>query len=117
MALLPANFDARFIEPFVYLVCSVIGCGKERYAKTSTLCKKHYGYNLKHGELKRTRFEPNEIEFASGCALIHLYDRNGDVVAKAIVDSEDVDKVSKFRWMLSATGYVVNAKRERFTML
>ena len=92
------------------MTCSVAGCDKERYVKTSTLCKKHYLYNWRHGEVKRTRFEPNEIEFCSDYALVHLYNRSGKVVAKAIIDLEDVDKVCGYRWMFSTTGYVVNAK-------
>ena len=95
-----------------YYVCSV--CGKLSKHKTKAFgkvyCNKHYKQQKK-GEIldtnPRTIYDLNEIEVYDDYAKIKLYDKQGNEVAEAIIDREDVDRVRYIKWRLKA-GYVFN---------
>ena len=44
--------------------------------------------------LNRTKFDPNEIILESDMAKIVLYNKNGDKIAEALIDTEDIGKIS-----------------------
>ncbi len=78
--------------------CKVEGCNR----KTEALgyCLKHYKQIRNYGKIVRTRFEPNEIIHYSDCIGILINDSNGNFVAEAFVDKEDLDLVKNYKWHL-----------------
>lgn len=88
--------------------CDVCGVSSEKkrvkrsYGKT--LCEKHVFQFRKYGRFFDTNQitvkDPNEIEFVDeNHANILLYDKYGNVTAKALIDAEDVERVRGYRWM------------------
>ncbi len=53
----------------------------------------------------RTKKDLNEIRVEEDIAYMDLYDKNSNVVATVIFDSEDISKVKYTKWKLSGTGY------------
>ena len=89
--------------------CSVDGCNNKHKAKG--YCNKHYSQYKTYGRiLERTKFDSNEIIEYDDYAEIVLYDKDNIEVARAIIDLEDIDKVSKYKWCLDSKGYVHNTK-------
>ena len=77
------------------------------------LCNKHYNQIKKYGKpldtSPRTIYDLNEITVIGDVAYIDLYDKSYNVIAQAIIDAEDVNKVRFTKWRLKAGGkYVVN---------
>lgn len=62
--------------------------------------------------LNRTKFDPNEIILESDMAKIVLYNKNGDKIAEALIDTEDIEKVSSDKWCIDKNNYVKNSKQE-----
>ena len=107
MALLPVNFIARKVKP--YRSCSVSGCNEEGRGKRD-LCTRHRDQITKCGKiLERTIYNPNAIEVFTDYALLYLYDKHCNVIAKAVIDLDDVVKVRKYKWHYNE-GYVENRK-------
>jgi len=80
-------------------ICKVEGCENKHKAKG--YCKRHYNQMYKYGKiLKRTRSDPNEIIIKGDIAEIVLYDAKHKERARAIIDSEDVDKIKKYKWCI-----------------
>lgn len=79
------------------------------------LCDKHYKQIKKYGHVlddnPRTILDRNEIHVWGDSAYIDLYDKNCNVVAQAIIDTEDIPKVRYTKWKLSASGYVMNSPK------
>lgn len=80
------------------------------------LCNKHYRQIKKHGRIidtsPRTIYDKNKIIICEDIAYIELYDNQFNVIAKAIIDAEDVGRVKYSKWRLNANGYVIStAKR------
>lgn len=40
-----------------------------------------------------------------------MYDKNCEVIAQAIIDTEDIDKVKYTKWKLSTSGYAMNTSK------
>lgn len=62
--------------------------------------------------LNRTKFDPNEIILESDMAKIVLYNKNGDKIAEALIDTEDIGKISSYKWCIDKNNYVKNSKQE-----
>lgn len=84
--------------------CKVNGCNNKHCAKG--YCEKHYRQFKKFGHIKRTKFDPNEIISYEKYAEMALYNKDGVEIIKTIIDSEDVDKIKKYKWYLTDSGYV-----------
>lgn len=56
--------------------------------------------------LNRTKFDPNEIILESDMAKIVLYNKNGDKIAEALIDTEDIGKISSYKWCIDKNNYV-----------
>lgn len=96
--------------------CEACGRYVEReFRKGHPMCNKHYKQFLKHGKFldnnPRTIYDRNEIKIYGDIAYIDIYDKNCNVVATAMVDAEDVDKVKDIKWKLSESGYAINSSR------
>lgn len=73
------------------------------------LCSKHIKHMRRHGKiLERTKLDPNEIIVKDTYAEIVLYDKNQKEKGRALIDIEDVEKVSQYKWYLGNNGYVFN---------
>lgn len=83
--------------------CKIEGC--ENKIKSDDLCCKHYQQIQKFGKIKRTKFDPNEIILYEDFAELILYDEDGNEKARALIDSEDVEKIKQYKWCYS-NGYV-----------
>lgn len=75
--------------------CSVENCNSKTYLKG--VCCKHYQQLRLHGKVYRSEKDPNEIELFDNYALLSLYEKD-EVIAKAIIDLDDVDRVTKYKW-------------------
>lgn len=77
------------------------------------LCGKHYMQYRRYSKvLNRTKFDPNEIILESDMAKIVLYNKNGDKIAEALIDTEDIGKISSDKWCIDKNNYVKNSKQE-----
>lgn len=98
-----------------YYVCSV--CGRLSFRKTVShkriYCHKHYSQIKRFGKPMdnnpRTILDRNEIRIDGDVAYMDIYNDKCEVVATAIIDAEDVDKVRYTKWKLSGSGYVMNS--------
>jgi hypothetical protein len=79
--------------------CDNLGYFNKEYEKV--VCIKHCAQLKRHGKvLKRTRFDKNEIIINNkeNHAKIKIYDINNNFKCYMIIDIEDVDLVSKYKW-------------------
>ena len=76
-------------------ICSIEGCNNSACGK---YCNKHYHQIKRYGNIKtRTRFDKNEIIINDNVAKILLYDNNCNVIDYTIIDTEDINKISKYK--------------------
>ena len=80
-----------------------------------TLCNKHYKQLKKYGKFldnnPRTLLDKNEYHIDGDITYIDLYDNKCNVIAKAIIDTEDLNKVKYTKWKLSKSGYAMNTPK------
>lgn len=92
--------------------CEVGWCDSD--SKANGYCMKHYMQMRRHGKiLDRTRFDKNEIVKYEDYAEIVLYDPHGKEVDRALIDLEDVETVSEYKWC-SKKGYVMCDSQKLF---
>ena len=86
----------QIIEPKP-TICKVEGC--DSLEDINGYCSKHYQQMYKHGKVyNRTIYDPNEVMIHKDYAEIILYDKNCNEIGGAIIDIEDIEKVTKFKW-------------------
>lgn len=91
-------------------------CGKywrkKLIAHGKVVCNKHYKQFKKFGYFRdnssRTQRDKNNITIDGDIAYIDLYDKQYNVIARAIIDTDDVDRVKYIKWRLNNNGYVIN---------
>lgn len=92
--------------------CTIEGCNNEFYAKG--LCRRHYNQMKCSGKiLDRFRNDKNEYEIYNSKVLISIYNRKAEIIEKAIIDKEDVQKAKKYKWYLSEYGYIATTLKNR----
>lgn len=87
--------------------CSI--CGKTQNVaalKGVYYCKKHYNQMYRYGKIQKTIYDDNDLEEDGDITRIILRDKNQNVKAVAIIDSEDVSKISGYKWYES-DGYCI----------
>ena len=86
---------------------------KKLKADGKIVCNKHYLQFKKFGCFKdnspRTQRDKNNITIAGDYAYIDLYDKSYNVIAQAIIDSEDISKVKNLKWRMDINKYVINS--------
>ncbi len=93
-------------------ICSTTEAEKRIYVSkkfNKILCSTCYHKKYmreKYGIKDRSKFDKNEIVVHDTYAEILLYDRNHKEKARAKIDLQDIKNVSKFKWYLTASGYV-----------
>lgn len=94
--------------------CTV--CGSSNRVVLSTiglLCGKHYIQYVRYNKiLDRTKYDSNEIIIVEETSYILLYDNKGNEVGRAIIDTEDLDKISNQKWCLDKNYYVKNSSQK-----
>lgn len=77
------------------------------------LCKRHYKQFKKYGKFLdnnwRDYTDKNGYEIHNNIVYMELYDNLYNIIAKVLLDKEDLSKVKYTRWRLSSSGYVVSA--------
>lgn len=94
-------------------------CGREIFRKIKShgyiLCGKHYRQFKKYGEFldnnPRTVGDRNEYHICGDITYVDLYNKKCEVIAKAIIDTEDLDKIKYTKWKLSGSGYAMNTPK------
>jgi hypothetical protein len=91
--------------------CEVVNClslSKVYKNKKSGmfLCNKHKQQFNKLGRIQeRTIHDPNEIIDCIKYSEVILYNVKGIEIARALIDTEDIEIVSKCKWYLNSNGY------------
>lgn len=94
-------------------LCTICGSSHRVVYKTplGPLCARHYAQWSIHGEIRRTRYDPNEIKNNfDGTSSIILYNMKGEPIAETLIDTGKVPIASKHKWHLGKNGYVQNSK-------
>lgn len=89
--------------------------GRIRYSKEleKFLCNKHYSQFRKHGKIfERTRYDKNEVILYEDYAELVLYDKDQNETARALIDIDDIEKVTLFKWCLESDGYVCSTPKK-----
>ena len=91
-------------------VSPCIVCGETRNTrrfKENHYCKRHYNQMYRHGRiLESTIYDKNDYVFEENIAKIILKDKDQNIICEAIIDRNDYEKISKYKWYESA-GYCV----------
>lgn len=85
--------------------CSICGRTSEETRIISKngvcYCRKHYLQLYRHGKiLSRTIYDEQTYNVEGDKTFIHLYNTKGTLVDKVIIDTEDLEKVLKYKWHL-----------------
>lgn len=94
-------------------------CGRKMFRKIKShgriFCNKHYKQFKKYGKCldnnPRTISDRNEYHINGDITYIDLYNKECEVIAQAIIDTEDLQKVKYVKWKLSNSGYVMNTPK------
>ena len=78
-------------------------------------CNKHYKQLKKYGHVldsnPRTILDKNEFHVDGNITYIDLYDKECNVIAQAMIDTEDIHKVKYTKWKLSNSGSAMNTPK------
>ena len=78
--------------------CKVENC--ENKVIANGLCSKHYTQMRRYGKIFEYSYRDknNHIEIVDDHAEIFLINKNNEICAKALIDTEDIDKVKNIKW-------------------
>lgn len=97
--------------------CEICDSTKNVRVKTKfgkILCDRHYKQMYRHGKiLERTIYDPNEIITFETHSEMKLYNRECKEIARVLIDTEDVERVSEFKWSKTNNNYVISSGRNR----
>jgi len=86
--------------------CEVCGRSDNETRVIGNLCRKHYLQVYRYGRtFNRTIYDPNEISVNGEECFIHLYDTKGNLIAKSLIDIDDIEKIRNIKWY-TKRGYV-----------
>lgn len=93
-----------------------VECGSTQGVRPSTidkrdLCFRHYTYEASHGEVTKTRYDKNDYVFKGDICEIILRDNDINEVGRAIIDSEDYEKVKDYKWHMNKYKYAIGRKK------
>ena len=69
-------------------------------------CKKHYNQMYRYGKECKTIYDKNDYEITDDTTNIIIRDKYQNIICNSIIDTEDLDKVNKYKWYESY-GYCV----------
>lgn len=89
--------------------CKVESCND--FVKAKGLCCRHYRQYSVQGYISdRTRHDKNNITIEGNIAYIDIYNNQGILNNKAIIDIDDIEKVKNIKWNYAGYGSVYNTK-------
>ena len=94
-------------------MCKVEGCTNDKILAKG-LCNKHYKQLYRHGKIIKTIYEPNDIVCYETYAEVIIRNKQGEECARSLIDLEDVDLVSKYKWCANSHGYVLCRETNMF---
>ncbi len=103
------HYNLKYNENYLIPCCI---CGETKGInsfKGKKYCKKHYNHMYRYGKIiNKTIYDKNDIEYDSNnnIAYIIIRDKYQNINGKAIIDIDDVDNISRYKWYLSY-GYPV----------
>ena len=94
-------------------------CGRPMFHKIVSYghiyCSKHYRQLKKYGKFidnnPRTTMDRNEIHICGDIAYVDIYDYKCNVIAQAIIDTKNINKIRYTKWKLSGSGYAMNTPK------
>ena len=96
--------------------CKVKGCEGKHEGKG--YCNRHYQQMYHHGRIRsRTLFDKNEIITYENYAEVVLYNSKCEEVCRTIIDLEDVEFCSHYKWGLNNRGYACVVQCYVFTLV
>ena len=100
--------------------CTIDGCDRKHMA--NGYCSKHYQQIKTYGYgLHRTIRDKNGfIILDNETAVMNIYSKNGVKVAEALIDIDDIPRVSKYKWHLTGSGedeYIASTINGKFKSL
>lgn len=86
-------------------ICKVKGCNN--IVVGFGYCSKHYQEYRRYKTIRKRNIKtPNEIIINNNFAEVVLYNYKCEPIAKAIIDLDDIEKVSKYKWYVDKNGYI-----------
>lgn len=85
--------------------CKVCGASSNNTRIINSYCRKHYLQLYRHGEIKRSIYDKNEIEVIGNIANMKLYDTKGNVTGITQFNSKHIPKIVNIKWY-QKNGYV-----------
>lgn len=94
-------------------ICSIDNCDKKVAYKG--MCSTHWKQDLDANRVGTcSRYAENEIKLFENYAHIYLYDSRGNILDRAVVDLEDIERVRKYVWTVKICKgklrYAINTK-------
>lgn len=88
--------------------CKCEWCNNKPNRSGKGYCRTHYDQIRKYGYVlnKRTIANPNEIIKYETYAEVIIRNLKQEEVARCVIDLDDIDVVSKYKWSLHNNGYV-----------
>ena len=85
------------------------------------LCEKHCKQIYKYGEITDSssynQNDKNEIKLYEDYAMLILKNKRGEIVGESIIDLDDVDLISQYKWTLGNHGYVTSGSGKNQILL
>ena len=98
-------------------ICLVKDCDRSVHAKG--LCHKHYLQMRKHGRIQQvTRYDPNAMLIDGDITYVILQDMKCIETGRAIIDTEDMPKISGYKWrFMKPIGYAVSGSSKNTLLM
>ena len=82
-----------------------------------TFCRKHFSQMNQYGEIKpQTIFDRNEYLIKDKITEIILKNKDFEEVGRTLIDTEDLDKIIKYKWRLGTWGYAETGTKDSILM-
>ena len=94
--------------------CEIKNCTNKHYAKG--FCSKHYTQMRRYGKIiDRTKYDKNDIILYNNYAEVIIYNKECEEVARMLIDIDDIERVSQYKWFFTGHGYIVNSEHQENT--
>ena len=96
--------------------CRVEWCKGKPSISGNGYCRRHYDQMRKYGHILdvRTRCDANRMNYYDNRAEIIITDSKDKYICTAIIDREDAEKVSNYRWSSNGNTYARLTEHHRY---